>query len=721
MFFFQTLLVAGYAYAHGIASRLNTRAQKVVHAILLGFCVLLLGAMAFVWRSALTPDISWRPHDSAHPTWRLIVLLSISAGLPYFTLSSTGPLLQSWFTRTHPGRSPYRLYALSNAGSLLALISYPFVIEPLLTLRWQARYWCWGFLIFALLCGYRALKLPSIAINADDSETARSPIDERHRPSIGDHILWLALAACASIMFLATTNQICQDVAVVPLLWVLPLSLYLLSFIISFDQSRWYSRAVFHLAFGIIVFLACLVLNGWGYRNIRLQIAVYSLTLFVCCMVCHGELARAKPAARYLTSFYLMVSLGGAIGGVFVALIAPRLFHAFWEYQIGLFASATLLFLILARDRTSWLHSKQFGLPILAVAAGLLPGVTTFAKESARGAENLVPAIPLLIAVCVLAFWGKKGENPARHRAVPIFCGAALLVLGGTLFSMAVNWMRGIEWSSRNFYGVLTVRGVDITDPDLQAYMLQHGRIAHGYQFRGPNKRSTPTGYYAAASGAGRALIGLRSVREKRGNSSGLRVGIVGLGAGTLAAYGRPGDYFRFYEINPEVVRIANDRRYFTYLMDCPARHDVIVGDARISMERELEQKQSQHFDLLVLDAFSGDAIPVHLLTEEAFRIYLQQIQQPRGILAVHITNGFLDLSPVLARVAQRFRLNYTLLHTSGDNLVSSYSDWVLLSYDNQLVSSLLRPDELNSSGPPISQVSLWTDDYSNLFQVLRK
>lgn len=257
-----------------------------------------------------------------------------------------------------------------------------------------------GFFAFALLCGYLALKLTnSSPYETHSGRKLERLSDDVAEPGIADHILWLGLAACASVMFLATTNQICQDIAVVPFLWVLPLGLYLLSFIISFDQSKWYSRAVFHAAFAVSVFLACLVLNGWGYKDIRLQIAVYSFTLFVCCMVCHGELARSKPAARYLTSFYLMVSVGGALEEIFVALIAPNLFKAFWEYQLGLFGTTLLLLLVLARDRTSWLHSSRFGLPAIAVAAGLLPGITTLAKEGKNGLGNVFPVIPLLIGV----------------------------------------------------------------------------------------------------------------------------------------------------------------------------------------------------------------------------------------------------------------------------------------------------------------------------------
>ncbi len=728
MFFFQTLLLAGYAYAHGLASRLSHRAQSILHSTPLLASLLLLGYLGMRWRSPLMPDISWRPHGSERPAWHLVVLLLVSAGLPYFVLSSTGPLLQSWFTRTHPGRTPYRLYALSNLGSLLALLSYPFVIEPWLSLQMQARLWSWGFVAYALGCGYCALQLArsKTTVNAPATQaTTEAPGETGSgatgRPSFASRMLWLALAACASVMFLATTNQICQDIAVVPFLWVLPLSLYLLSFIICFDKAKWYSRRVFHPAFAIAIFLACLVLNGWGLKSLTLQIAVYSFALFVCCMVCHGELARSKPAAHHLTSFYLMVALGGATGGVFVALIAPHVFTAFWEYQLGLWTSALLLFLVLARDQSSWLYSNRLGLPLVAVAAGLLPGVTSLATEGKKGLGNLFPVLPLLIAVYMLTRWGKKGENQARTRAVPIYCATALLVLSGTLFFTARAQVQGAALSERNFYGVLTVKELNANYPESKAYSLHHGRISHGFQFRAPDKRNLPTGYYGVTSGAGRALAGLQTARPQSTDPNHLRIGVVGLGVGTLAAYSRAGDYVRFYEINPEVIRIAHDDRYFTYLKGSPARLDVITGDARISMERELAQGQPQQFDLLAIDAFSGDAIPLHLLTQEAFQIYLQEIKQPGGILAVHITNGYLDLRPVLSKIAERFGLKYAPLHTSGDDVTTMYSDWVLLSFDEKFINSLLTPAESASSAPLVSHISLWTDDYSNLFQVLRR
>jgi hypothetical protein len=598
-------------------------------------------------------------------------------------------------------------------------------VEPWLSLRTQARLWSLGFLAYAVACGYCSWRIRTVAAPATASAYLgdggrRDAVPAQARPTMGARLLWLGLAACASVMFLATTNQICQDVAVVPFLWVLPLSLYLLSFIICFDQPRWYSRMVFHPALAVSVFLACFVLNGWGLKNIFLQIAVYSFTLFVCCMVCHGELARSKPGSRYLTAFYLMIALGGAVGGVLVALIVPHIFRAFWEYHLGLWVSVALLFAVLVRDKSSWLYTSRFGLAVIAVAAALLPGCTSLVMFGGTQIGSLFPVLPVLIGVYFLTQGTRNGFDSARARAVPYYCGAVLLVVGGVLVFSASNQTKNSLVLSRNFYGVLSVRELEFGQPHGPAHSLFHGKIAHGYQFRAQAEQSLPTGYYGVTSGVGMALVELQKRSATGAGARNLRVGVVGLGVGTLSAYGKTGDYIRFYEINPEVTRIANDGRYFSYLKNCPARVDVISGDARLSMEDELNRGQAQNLDLLALDAFSGDAIPVHLLTAEAFQIYLRQISAG-GIIAVHITNTYFDLQPVLRRVAERFGLQYALLHTDGDGSVTSYSDWVLLSRDKDVLAALPASSASSRGRALKSDLALWTDDYSNLFWVLRR
>ena len=720
MFFFQSLLLAGYGYAHYLATRLKRRLQVVIHAGLLFVSLLQIFILAFVWRLPLMPDSSWRPRDGSHPMGSLFFLLSVSAGLPYFVLSSTGPLLQSWFSRAQPGKSPYKLYALSNLGSFLALLAYPFVIEPALSLRSQAGFWSAGFFIYSVFSAYVAVRFCAIPSRETGSpEPGVACRYSNSRPGWRKHCLWIGFAACACAMFLATTNRICMDIAVVPFLWVLPLSLYLLSLVICFERSNWYSRGVFHPLFAIAIYLACLLLNGWTITSMPRSIFLYSFILFVTCMVCHGELARAKPDSPHLTSFYLSLALGGAIGGFFVALIAPRLFKGFWEYPIGLWGTALLLLTVVTIDKQSWLNASPLGLPSLAIVTALVPAITSLAAEGGKDLWRFLPIFGLLIGLYVVFRSGKSGEDSARVRAIPLFCAVALVVLGGMLGFLTIRSLNSVAWSTRNFYGVLAVKERDASDPASHAYSLLNGRIIHGLQYVAPEKRYLPTSYYTGSSGIGRAVAQLRQKHATESDSKNLRIGIVGLGIGTIAAYGVPGDYLRFYEINPEDIRIANDTRFFSYLKDCPARFDVVEGDGRISMEEEVKQDRSQQFDLLALDAFSSDAIPIHLLTKEAFQIYLQQLK-PHGILAVHITNTYLDLVPPLQVLAEHFRLKYTVIH--HDDPPNGYSDWVLLSSDVRLMDSFVGSTELQSGAhEPKVRFSLWTDDYSNLLEVLKK
>ena len=715
MFFFQVLLLTGYGYAHGLASHLGARSQARLHVFLLFGSLLVFAGLATAWKSPILPSVGWRPLGSDHPVWHVILLLSVSAGLPYFVLSTTGPLLQSWFVRTHPGASPYRLYALSNLGSLLGLLSYPFLVEPWLPLRIQARVWSLGFVFYTVACAYCAWQ---VRHNSTADSVRQSNSEESlDVPSVLDRLIWVGLAAGASVMFLATTNQICQDVAVVPFLWVLPLSIYLLSFIISFDRAKWYSRTAFHATFFVAIFAACCLLNGWAANRIVLQISIYAAILFVSCMVCHGELVRLKPGPRHLTSFYLMVALGGAIGGVLVALVFPHIFSAFWEYQFGLWLCAVLLFVVLMRGRDSWLYSRRLALPGLALAAAMLPGVSSLPSHSEGLFGKFFPLLPLLAALYVLNRWGQRGYNPSRSRVVPLYSAAFLTMLAIVLWLSAQDEVRGAAWRARNFYGVLTVRELNAEYPEARAYSLHHGRIAHGFQFRANDRRTLATGYHGLASGVGRAWLEV----QRSHPAEPLRIGVIGLGVGTLAAYARPDDYVRFYEINPDVITVANDERYFTYLKDCAGKLDVVLGDARLSMESEILRRDFQHFDLLAIDAFSGDAVPVHLLTQEAFEIYLRSLSR-EGVIVVNITNRALDFRPVLTRVAEHFALSYAHLHTDGDGDVTVRSDWVLVSRDPAFIDRVLSPQEKTAMNLASSSIGLplWTDDYSNLFRVLR-
>ena len=724
MLFFQTLLLAGYAYAHALTAWFRPRTQVILHFGLLLSSLASLVLLGTVWHSPVTPDLSWRPQINDAPVRSLIILLTLSSGLPYFVLSSTGPLLQAWVTRCRPYYAPYRLYALSNLASFLALLSFPFLLEPHLKLSLQARLWSGGFAVFAVGTAFCAVDLRRRAASERERSQARGTAESensgepnRTRPGMANYAVWFSLAACASVMFLSTTNQICQDIAVVPLLWVLPLALYLLSFVLCFDQSQWYSRSFFHPVFGLAVLMGCFVLFNGALSSIITQVAIYSFLLFSCCMVCHGELARAKPSPRYLTSFYLVVAMAGAAGGVFVALIAPHLFRGFWEYQLGLFGTVGLLFLILVRDKESWLYRSKIGSPVVVVLwAALLPESITLGAHAKMNLSNLAPCVAIVLGIYLMLRKGKAGSDRARQRAAPVYCAAALLALGAVLFASARARLRNALVVTRNFYGTLSVQERNAEQPDRRGYALTHGRIDHGFQFRSQALRALPTAYYGTTSGVGLALL-----NYPRRNSGFLRIGVAGLGVGTLAAYARRGDYVRFYEINPEIIRIARDERFFTYLKDCPAHVDVVLGDARLSMEDELRRNEPQEFDLLAIDAFSGDAIPVHLLTQQAFRIYLKHLRTPEGVLAIHISNTYLDLKPVVAGVAATLDLACAFFDTSGDGKISGQSSWVLLSRDRNLLQlfSAQTPTSLRQAAPRV--VRLWTDDYSDLFQVLNR
>ncbi len=723
MLFFQLVLVVGYAYSHLIATRLQPRMQAIVHIAIVCACVLLMGTLALTWQSPITPGPNWKPPDPDLPITRIFILLLVSIGLPFFILSTTGPLLQAWFARSHQGASPYRLYALSNVGSLIALVTYPFLVEPALTLRAQAIVWSLLFVGFAIGVGLCALSIRHVArsdvsaVDIVESEDLRIS-----GPTRSTRILWIALATVASVMLLATTNQVCQQVAAVPFLWVLPLAIYLLSFIICFDNQRWYRRSVFHPALAAAVFLALVVLCSPN-ASIIVQIVAYSALLFTICMVCHGELVMLKPHQRYLTSFYLMVAIGGALGGLFVVVIAPSLFTGYWEFHLAIWTSLLMLIIVLMRDPNSWIHERR---PVVAMAllagAIVLPeliGVNSPVEAIRRAAPHFLPALAAVGLMSAVAF--QRHSQLARRWPGSIVQACAilgLLVIGGVLLVDVEGNRANILIASRNFYGTLAVYSVDSRNPEGHYYMLRHGQIIHGEQYSAADERRQPTTYYGPDSGIGLIMLHhpRRLARIPRDRS--LRVGAIGLGVGTIAAYGMPGDYIRFYEINPAVTKIAeNENGYFTYLRDSRARIEIVPGDARLSMERELANGNPQRFDVIVLDAFAGDAIPVHLLTIEAIAIFLRELN-PDGVLAIHVTNRYLDLQPVIREIADHFGLESGQVHQSGGQLVKP-SDWIVLARND----SVLGRAGLASRLKPLDSrrhVRLWTDDYSNLFQILK-
>ncbi len=701
LLFFQVALLGGYSYSH-LLMRVRPRNQRLVHGVLLAAVVAIMVLLATSWAAPILPAAAWKPSGSAVPTTRLLLLLTAYVGLPYFALATTGPLLQAWWAQTH-SRLPYRWYSLSNAGSLLGLISYPTVVERLMSLRAQAWLWSGAFVVFAIAC-------VTVAVTTCRTSTAPGAGHEAmsERVGITRRLFWFFLPGCAVLVLLAVTNQICQEVASVAFLWVLPLTLYLLSFIICFDHPRRYSRPLWTALLALSTAGVCFALyTRMSNVGIVLQIGLYAAFVLACAMVCHGEVYRLRPAASSLTSFYVAIAAGGAAGGVFVGILAPRLFSGYWELHLGVWLAWLLFFLVLLADKTSWVHRTPAWAPLLAFAVIAAGPLLAWYDQLTQHNEVLVFAVaPVLFFV----IFYKSGLGAARIKWALLIPGS-LIALGMVLVGDIDLSIAGGITRTRNFYGSLAVVDRFPNDPELHSRLLRHGSTVHGLQYVAAERHEMPTTYFGPHSGAGLALL------NHPGRGAGLRVGVIGLGVGTLAAYGRSGDYIRFYEINPDVLRVA--QTYFTYLEDSSARVDVVLGDARLSMERELEQHQPQRFDVLARDAFNSDSIPVHLLTREAFAIYLQELA-PEGILAVHIRNKTLDLKPVVQAAAAHFGLAAAWIDvTESDDPMHYMSSWVLLSRDPGL---LAQPAIASAAKPfPSKPVRLWTDDYSNVLSVLKK
>ncbi|MCA3180799.1 MAG: fused MFS/spermidine synthase [Burkholderiaceae bacterium] len=674
MVFFQLALLAGYFYSDVVIRKLAPRGQAIVHT------VLLLASLAFL---PITVSEAMKPTDASQPVGRILLLLTLTIGLPYLMLATTGPLVQAWFTRQYRSARVYRLYALSNLASMIALLGYPPLIEPNASGRLQSVGWSVGYAAFALLAiaaawsgvrrGAAAGELAAADAHAEGiaapprpaaaeakgaaamqaaHDAVAAPIglarDPAAPPSTLEQGLWLLLAALGSTLLLAVTTHITQNVASIPFLWVLPLSIYLITFILCFDGTGWYWRPQY-MALAAIASVA--MLGGLSFRpagfgverailHIEHAVPVYAFGLFVLCMFVHGELVARKPAPAHLTRFYLMVSLGGAIGGLAVGLGAPTVFDYYWE------------------------------LPLALTIVALL--------------------------VAVLARGGLRAA------------GAAATIASALLFADYLHWIRGdVLELSRNFYGTLRVTGA--ADGDVSpgaSRRLLHGVILHGEQYTAPEARAVGTTYYGPGSGVGRTIEASRSAEP-------MRVGVIGLGVGTLATYGREGDVYRLYELNPVVLDVAN--RHFTYLKDSRAKLEPALGDARLVLEREAPQR----FDVIAVDAFSSDSIPVHLLTREALAVYRRHLAE-RGTVVFHITNRYLDLSGVVAQLAAEAGMHAVRFYDEPPTEAVQYrSDWIAVTPDAEFAKVLWAAggEPMDASGrtrPP------WTDDHHNLFEVLK-
>lgn len=706
LLFFQVVLLAGYAYAHVGTAWLRPKQFAALHMSLVVAAVLI---------SAVLPS---QPSDVStlrDPVEDILLMLVGSIGLPYFVLSASGPLLQAWFAQVFPGRIPYRLYALSNLGSLAALLSYPVLFEPRWNLPQQAQIWKGGFIAFAALTGATAMLW---TYRAPARQEAMSDRPAASRPRRTDSVFWLLWPACAASALMATTNHVCTDVAAVPFLWVVPLALYLLTFVIAFDHPRWHRPFLTAVCTLIAIYGSALASQkGVGsvdlydcgmtgrcarlvvellqhtsasgavspptgphvYVGFLVYLAVNFAAMFGICLLCHGEVARRRPEPRYLTSFYLMIAAGGALGGVAVALVAPRAFATIVEWKLTIFAATIAT--------------------IAAILQRLVNLVEGVAASPAKGPRStLAPRVTLVILL------------------LPV----SLILLDVVEYLYSPK--KDVLWEQRNFFGALTVRERDANDAKKHSFVLLHGVTVHGSQFAQPERRGQPTTYYSTVSGVGRTLNFFRSRRPQ----DGLKIGDVGLGVGTLAAYAGKDDLICFYEIDPDVVELAANGRWFTYLADCRARGaqcDVQLGDGRLTLLRERGESNPIRYHVLVLDAFSGDAVPVHLLTTEAFEVYASRMTTAvadgeEGALAVNISNRYLDLEPVVRGAAER--IGMTPLCIRSPQVVEQSIDsaaWVIVSRNTVLLREL-EPFAL-AGGQPTKPAVVWTDSHSSLFDAL--
>ena len=687
MLFFQATLLAGYLYSHLVSSRFPLRPQMLVHLALLA-----LSAIAL----PIAVPGGWRPPVGGMPVPWLLSLLAVSLGIPFFMLSTGAPLLQRWFSYSgHPAaRNPYFLYAASNLGSLLALLAYPVLIEPRLPLGMQSRGWSVIYVALVLLVAacaatvWRRRETPE-AVAAGDSAADVEGIAEV-TPWL--RVRWVLLAMAPSSLLLGVTNYISTDIASVPLLWVVPLALYLLTFVLVFARRpplrhMWMVELQTPIVLGLTVLF---VMSS--HRRPSAQMALHLSAFFVTAMVCHGELARLRPRVRHLTEFYLWLSVGGMLGGLFNALVAPVIFRTVIEYPIALVVACAL------RPRTE--HGTE--------------------RARSRWLDLVLPAVSFAAIVLVLRSsppesWMKYGTwvfwmiaalvcMSYASRPLRFALGVAALLVGAAVGRVDRDTTMLTE---RSFFGVYRVRKYPTY------HVLQHGSTTHGGQLLAANLRTEPITYYHRDGPLGDVFATLARARPSR------RVAIVGLGTGTIACYGRTGEQWTFYEIDPLVQRIARDPRYFSYLRDCPPVTSVVLGDARLS----LAAAPDGEYDLIILDAFSSDAIPAHLMTREALALYLRKLA-PGGAIAFHISNRYLSLQPVLAELARDARVPGSVgedfsLTSAQTTMYKSTSTWVVVARRAIDIAELTKLPDWKPL-PPEADVRVWTDDFSDIFSVFR-
>lgn len=682
MFVYQALLLGGYAYAHALG-RWRPRVQAAVHIGVLAVAALWLpiGLMAVELPADAEP-VLWVP-------W----LLGLSIGPLFFAVSAQAPLIQRWFAASQPGRNPYALYAASNLGSFAGLIAYPLLVEPAMTLHGQSRLWSAGYGLLVLLVLACAAQLPATHKGEAVAPTSRPPGWRR----IG---LWIALSAVPSGLVLATSTYITTDIVAMPLLWVLPLGLYLASFIIAFAARRGAADTLTRISPVTLLLFGGVIMGGYSERPYS-NVVVALLLLFMVSVALHTALYRARPAVDRLTGFYLSMAVGGALGGVFAGILAPVLFDWTYEYPLLILAAGALIpqQFLLPAIRDLWRRHPRAMLIALVAALALLLDLRVMGPAAWFGEERQGTAFLVIAALGFLTIGARRGF-------VLLLAGA--LVLFGGYRALSLSMERDARM--RSYFGVYTVReGAGYRE-------LDHGSTVHGIQLRGTEARERmPTTYYAPYSGVGRAM---RAAPMLYGPAA--RIGVVGLGTGTLACYARPRQSWRFYEIDPVIVRIARDTGQFSYLRRCQPDPVIRIGDARIRLAAEAPAS----LDLLALDAFSSDAVPAHLLTREAFATYARVLSS-RGLLLVHISNRFVDLEPLVAAAARDegwaiARLSY--VPTDLDREYSATASvWLALSRDGRVLKALeAQGGDWNPAVAPPG-LAAWTDDYSSILPFIRR
>ncbi len=650
LLFFQGFLLLGYFYAHQLSKIIIIKKQISVHASLLLLSLLALPI-------GLPPEILAKSGLLRQsPLISILMQLTLAVGLPYFLLASTGPLVQRWLTFIETDKLPYKLYSLSNCASLLALLSFPFVVEPMLDSAQQSLIWSLVYFVYVLLFLW-VMQRVIRQLEGVNLATLIATTHDDNKMKIGKATLtlWGCLSAVGVVLLVATTNAMTQNIPPVPFLWILPLCLYLLSFIISFHSPKWYVRSYWLALFSLTAVLAILMFFIGSQFDIISQVVIYSCILFTACMICHGELARIKPQAHGLTLFYLVISFGGFLGSAFVAFVAQNLFSQFLEFPLAILS----VFLLVA-------------------------------------------------ATCRIS------PNKVSWLAPASFTG--FVVLTGLFIYINQLYISNDIHSERNFYGILSVKDVAVGD-EIERRLID-GTTSHGTQSQQADKRYMPLSYYRKGTGVALSFSQMRLYKKQTlKQSSTINAGFVGLGAGTLAAYGKKGDNFTFYELNPAVVEAAEN--YFTYLDDSQASIRLVLGDARVSLSQGGSNDSDNLFDLLIVDAFSGDSIPQHLLTTEAISLYLQSLTKD-GVIVIHVSNSHLNLLPLMRGLAKEKQMAISYFHTRAEKNQEHDTQWVWLSRNQQLLDSVLVKAYQSDWPDNSNNAVLWTDASSSLISVLK-